>query len=146
MEIAPSRKALTHERIVDTAARAIRRGGFSGVGVADIMKEAGLTHGGRYSVSVKVNDVDGAVTYSPAAELTYRTSVTQPTLNLATGQNDSTIDSSETSIQLFVSGATLNMGDKVVLQLGGSNITTTTSSTSTVTNGVVTVGAGDLTL
>ena len=101
---------------------------------------AGLTHGGRYSVSVKVNDVDGAVTYSPAAELTYRTSVTQPTLNLATGQNDSTIDSSETSIQLFVSGATLNMGDKVVLQLGGSNITTTTSSTSTVTNGVVTVG------
>lgn len=49
MEIAPSRKALTHERILDTAARAIRRAGFNGVGVADIMKEAGLTHGGFYA-------------------------------------------------------------------------------------------------
>src|SRR4051794_23056726 len=49
MSSAPSRKELTHERIVETAARAIRRGGFSGVGVADIMKEAGLTHGGFYA-------------------------------------------------------------------------------------------------
>lgn len=49
MEIAPNRKALTHERIVDTAARVIRRAGFHGVGVADIMKEAGLTHGGFYA-------------------------------------------------------------------------------------------------
>jgi TetR/AcrR family transcriptional repressor of nem operon len=45
----PSKKQLTHERIVDTAARAIRRAGFNGVGVADIMKEAGLTHGGFYA-------------------------------------------------------------------------------------------------
>jgi TetR/AcrR family transcriptional repressor of nem operon len=45
----PGKKQLTHERIVDTAARAIRRGGFHGVGVADIMKEAGLTHGGFYA-------------------------------------------------------------------------------------------------
>ncbi|WP_164002930.1 TetR/AcrR family transcriptional regulator [Pyxidicoccus caerfyrddinensis] len=45
----PGRKALSHERIVETAARAIRRGGFDGVGVADIMKEAGLTHGGFYA-------------------------------------------------------------------------------------------------
>ena len=45
----PSRKELTHQRIVETAARAIRRGGFHGVGVADIMKEAGLTHGGFYA-------------------------------------------------------------------------------------------------
>lgn len=45
----PSRKELTHERIVDTAARALRRGGFKGVGVADVMKEAGLTHGGFYA-------------------------------------------------------------------------------------------------
>jgi TetR/AcrR family transcriptional repressor of nem operon len=49
MEIAPNRKALTHERILDTASRAIRRAGFQGVGVADIMKQAGLTHGGFYS-------------------------------------------------------------------------------------------------
>lgn len=49
MENQPSRKELSHERIVEAAARAIRRGGFSGVGVADIMKEAGLTHGGFYA-------------------------------------------------------------------------------------------------
>jgi TetR/AcrR family transcriptional regulator, transcriptional repressor for nem operon len=45
----PSRKEVTHDRIVATAARAIRRAGFHGVGVADIMKEAGLTHGGFYA-------------------------------------------------------------------------------------------------
>ncbi len=49
MTTTPSRKELSHERIVATAARAIRRGGFDGVGVADIMKEAGLTHGGFYA-------------------------------------------------------------------------------------------------
>lgn len=49
MSTAPGRKALTHDRIVETAARAIRRAGCQGVGVADIMKEAGLTHGGFYA-------------------------------------------------------------------------------------------------
>lgn len=43
------RKEMTHARIVETAARAIRRSGYSGTGVADIMKEAGLTHGGFYA-------------------------------------------------------------------------------------------------
>ena len=46
---APSRKEATHERIVKTAARAIRRSGYDGAGVAEIMKEAGLTHGGFYA-------------------------------------------------------------------------------------------------
>lgn len=49
MDKSPTRKELSHERIVETAARAIRRAGFQGVGVADIMKEAGLTHGGFYA-------------------------------------------------------------------------------------------------
>ena len=40
METTPSRKQLTHERIVDTAARTLRSSGFYGVGVADIMKAA----------------------------------------------------------------------------------------------------------
>ncbi len=44
-----SRKEQSHERIVDAAARAIRRAGYAGVGVADVMKEAGLTHGGFYA-------------------------------------------------------------------------------------------------
>jgi len=38
-----------HERIVEAAARLIRRDGFDGVSVADIMKAAGLTHGGFYA-------------------------------------------------------------------------------------------------
>ena len=41
-------KEATHQRIVEAAARAIRRSGYGGTGVADIMKEAGLTHGGFY--------------------------------------------------------------------------------------------------
>jgi TetR/AcrR family transcriptional repressor of nem operon len=44
-----SRKELTHDRILDVAARAIRRAGYDGVGLATIMKEAGLTHGGFYA-------------------------------------------------------------------------------------------------
>jgi TetR/AcrR family transcriptional repressor of nem operon len=46
---APRRKEATHERIVEAAARAIRRSGYSGTGVAEIMKDAGLTHGGFYA-------------------------------------------------------------------------------------------------
>ncbi|GGP20739.1 TetR/AcrR family transcriptional regulator [Silvimonas iriomotensis] len=49
MEPKPGRKQQSHQRIVDVAARAIRRAGYNGVGVADIMKEAGLTHGGFYA-------------------------------------------------------------------------------------------------
>ena len=46
---ATRRKEATHDRIVEVAARAIRRTGYGGTGVADIMKEAGLTHGGFYA-------------------------------------------------------------------------------------------------
>ena len=42
-------KEVTHERIVEAAARAIRRSGYAGVSVADIMKAVGLTHGGFYA-------------------------------------------------------------------------------------------------
>jgi TetR/AcrR family transcriptional repressor of nem operon len=45
----PSKKERTHDRIVESAARAIRRQGFAGVSVAEIMKDAGLTHGGFYA-------------------------------------------------------------------------------------------------
>jgi AcrR family transcriptional regulator len=49
MAIKPSRRETTHERIVEVAARALRRNGYAGVGVADVMKQAGLTHGGFYA-------------------------------------------------------------------------------------------------
>jgi TetR/AcrR family transcriptional repressor of nem operon len=44
-----SKKDETRERILRAAARAIRKHGYEGVGVADVMKEAGLTHGGFYA-------------------------------------------------------------------------------------------------
>lgn len=48
-KIGAGRKEITHERILEAASRAIRRSGYDGTGVADIMKEAGLTHGGFYA-------------------------------------------------------------------------------------------------
>ncbi len=42
-------KEASHKRIVSAAAKAIRRSGYGGTGVADIMKEAGLTHGAFYA-------------------------------------------------------------------------------------------------
>ncbi|HBI68525.1 MAG TPA: TetR family transcriptional regulator, partial [Massilia sp.] len=38
-----TRRELSHQRILDAAARAVRRHGYAGVGVAEVMKEAGLT-------------------------------------------------------------------------------------------------------
>ena len=45
----PNRKEATHDRIVEAASRAIRRSGYGGTSVPDIMKDAGLTHGGFYA-------------------------------------------------------------------------------------------------
>jgi TetR/AcrR family transcriptional repressor of nem operon len=41
-------KAQTHERIVAIASRRLRERGLEGIGVADVMEEAGLTVGGFY--------------------------------------------------------------------------------------------------
>jgi TetR/AcrR family transcriptional repressor of nem operon len=41
-------KQKTHERIVTLAAKRLREVGLEGIGVADLMKEAGLTVGGFY--------------------------------------------------------------------------------------------------
>jgi AcrR family transcriptional regulator len=49
MDTAAGRKEQTHERIVDAAAAALRKGGFGAIGVADIMRQVGLTHGGFYA-------------------------------------------------------------------------------------------------
>lgn len=49
MPTQPSRHETTHERILEVAARVLRRNGYAGVGVADVMKQAGLTHGGFYA-------------------------------------------------------------------------------------------------
>src|SRR6267378_2746874 len=41
-------KDVSHDRIVRTAAARFRETGLDGIGVADLMKDSGLTHGGFY--------------------------------------------------------------------------------------------------
>jgi TetR/AcrR family transcriptional regulator, transcriptional repressor for nem operon len=48
MKVSREEAAANRERIVDVASRLFRENGFDGIGVADLMKEAGLTHGGFY--------------------------------------------------------------------------------------------------
>src|SRR5256885_992105 len=48
MKVSREQAAQHRERIVEAAAQRFRERGFEGIGVADLMKEAGLTHGGFY--------------------------------------------------------------------------------------------------
>ncbi len=49
MRYSRAHKASTRRRIVEGAAAAVRARGVAGVGVAELMRQAGLTHGGFYS-------------------------------------------------------------------------------------------------
>jgi TetR/AcrR family transcriptional repressor of nem operon len=53
-------KSANHDRIVDIASARMRRDGINGVGVAELMKEAGLTHGGFYRHFKSRDDLVGA--------------------------------------------------------------------------------------
>src|ERR1700719_442311 len=48
MGYSQAQKAKTHERIVKLASKRFREEGLAGVGIAELMKEAGLTAGGFY--------------------------------------------------------------------------------------------------
>jgi len=48
MKVSRIQEAENHERILDVATRLFRERGIDGIGVADLMKAAGLTHGGFY--------------------------------------------------------------------------------------------------
>jgi len=48
MRVSRQKAAENRERIIDAAGALLRANGFSGIGVADIMKAADLTHGGFY--------------------------------------------------------------------------------------------------
>lgn len=48
MKVSREQAARNRERIVEVAAKLFREHGFDGVGVADLMHAAGLTHGGFY--------------------------------------------------------------------------------------------------
>lgn len=48
MRVSREQAAENREKILATAAKLFREKGFDGIGVADLMKAAGLTHGGFY--------------------------------------------------------------------------------------------------
>src|SRR5213594_1617086 len=48
MKVSREQAGQNRERILEAAAQRFRERGFQGIGVADLMKEAGLTHGGFY--------------------------------------------------------------------------------------------------
>jgi TetR/AcrR family transcriptional repressor of nem operon len=49
MRITKAKRQENHDRIVLIAARMFREKGFDGVAVADLMEQAGMTHGGFYN-------------------------------------------------------------------------------------------------
>ena len=48
MRVSKEQAAESRERILDVASKLFRERGLDGIGVADLMKNAGLTHGGFY--------------------------------------------------------------------------------------------------
>jgi TetR/AcrR family transcriptional regulator, transcriptional repressor for nem operon len=48
MKVSREQAAANRERILDIASELFRERGFDGIGVVDLMKHAGLTHGGFY--------------------------------------------------------------------------------------------------
>ena len=48
MRVSRVQAAQNRERILDVATKLFREHGIDGIGVADLMKSAGLTHGGFY--------------------------------------------------------------------------------------------------
>jgi TetR/AcrR family transcriptional repressor of nem operon len=48
MKVSRQQAAANRDKVVEVASRLFRKHGFDGIGLADIMKAAGLTHGGFY--------------------------------------------------------------------------------------------------
>jgi len=70
MRVSHAEKEKTHARIVASAARLLRERGIDGASVADVMKDAGLTHGGFYKhFANKDALVESAVEYAFAPYL-----------------------------------------------------------------------------
>ena len=49
MRVSRQQAAASREKILEAAARGFRERGLDGIGVADLMKDAGFTHGGFYA-------------------------------------------------------------------------------------------------
>src|SRR5215813_12516007 len=57
MRVTPEQAAAHREKILEVAGALFRERGFDGIGVADIMKSAGLTHGGFYGHFASKDDL-----------------------------------------------------------------------------------------
>jgi TetR/AcrR family transcriptional repressor of nem operon len=57
VRVSRQQAAANRERIIDAAGALFRERGFNGVGVADIMKAADLTHGGFYGHFISKDDL-----------------------------------------------------------------------------------------
>src|SRR5262245_29335573 len=62
VRVTRERAAAHREKILDAAGTLFRERGFDGIGVADIMKEAGLTHGGFYGHFASKEDLASEIT------------------------------------------------------------------------------------
>ncbi len=62
MRVTREQAAAHRERILDVAGTLFRERGFDGIGVADIMKQAGLTHGGFYGHFKSKDDLAAKIT------------------------------------------------------------------------------------
>ena len=57
MRYSPEHKLETHQKIVKDASRLVRAEGLNGAGVAAVMRDAGLTHGGFYKHFASKDDL-----------------------------------------------------------------------------------------
>src|SRR5215218_2291355 len=57
MRVSREQADKNREHVIDVASRLFRQRGFEGIGVADLMKEAGLTHGGFYGHFASKDDL-----------------------------------------------------------------------------------------
>ena len=62
MRVSREKSAETRERILDVAATLFREKGFDGIGLAEIMQAAGLTHGGFYKHFGSKDDLEAQAT------------------------------------------------------------------------------------
>ncbi len=62
MRVTREQAAANREKILAAAGLLFRERGFDGIGVADIMKRAGLTHGGFYGHFASKDDLGAEIT------------------------------------------------------------------------------------
>ena len=62
VRVTRKQSAANREKVLDVAGTLFRERGFDGIGVADIMKRAGLTHGGFYGQFVSKDDLAAEAT------------------------------------------------------------------------------------